>query len=170
MTGNNRINEILKNLDENKLARKKGGKIVKDFLIAEVGSALIGFHIEYLREVFDLTEMNDIVPVPFTPSFVMGIINVRSEIVPVLSSTGILGISGETGAVTKMIVVDGKFKIGIPVCSIVDLQAVEANALVNVKDPSKNENEHFLTQAFDHGGRQVSVIDVLRLYASHFLS
>jgi purine-binding chemotaxis protein CheW len=170
MMGKERINDILKALADKKAVGKKGGKIIKEFLIAEAGSALIAFQIEYLREVFELVDANEIVPVPFTPPFVLGIINVRSEIVPVLSAAGILGLESEVKEATKMIVVDGKFKIGIPVHDIVDLLAVEATNLVVVKDPSKNDNEHFLNQEFDYDGRQVSVIDILRLYASHFLA
>lgn len=101
MKSNTRIDEIIKTIEDKKKMEKSN--ITKEFLIVDTGSNLIALQLEYLREVFDLNDKRDIVPIPFTPEYIMGIINVRGEILPVLSILNILGLNENISHFNKMI-------------------------------------------------------------------
>jgi chemotaxis signal transduction protein len=170
MGGKDRIEKIMKAAGTDRERKAAATGITKDFLIVSVGDVLLGLHIEYLREVFDLPERNDVIPLPFVPPHLLGVINVRGEIVPVLALSEILGL-GETPAnALKMVIIDEKFKVAFPVREILDLKAIDVKELRAVKDPAQKAEEHLLTQEFSYAGKPVGVIDVLKLYSSRFLA
>jgi chemotaxis signal transduction protein len=170
MGGKEQIEKILKSAGMNQGEKSAGAAITKEFLIVSSGEALLGLQIEYLREVFDLPEHSDIIPLPFVPAWLCGVINVRGEIVPVLDLASILGLPEGENASLKMVILDERFKIAFPVREIIDLKAVDVKELRAVKDTRQRPEEHLLTQEFGYQDRTVGVIDVLRLYASQYLS
>ncbi|MBN2353276.1 MAG: chemotaxis protein CheW [Spirochaetales bacterium] len=170
MGGKERIEELLKSAGRNKGAKSAATGITKEFLIVGVGGALLGLHIEYLREVFDLPDRGDVIPLPFVPAHLLGVINVRGEIVPVLALSDILGLGETPEGSLKMVVIDEKFKAAFPVREIIDLKAIDVKELRSVKDPTRKSEDHMLTQEFSYEGKTVGVIDVLKLYSSRFLA
>jgi chemotaxis signal transduction protein len=169
MEGKLRINDLMKAAvrDREKKDHKTG--ITKEFLIVELGDALLGLHIEYLREVFDLPDEQDILPLPFVPGYVRGVINVRGEIVPVLNLSTILGAGKEPAEALKMVIIEGGFKLAFPVREIVDMKTLDMRDWRTVEDAGRKPEEHLLTQEFAYRDRTVRVIDVPRLFASPYL-
>ncbi len=170
MGGKERIEELMKKAGADKGAKAAASGITKEFLIVGVGDALIGLHIEYLREVFDLQDRGDVIPLPFVPPHLLGVINVRGEIVPVLALTDILGLGETPEGALKMVIIDEKFTAAFPVREILDMKAIDVKELRAVRDPTKKTEDHLLTQEFTYGGKTVGVIDVLKLYSSRFLA
>ncbi len=170
MGGKERIEEILKTAGRDKGAKSAATGITKEFLIVGIGNTLIGLHIEYLREVFDLQDQGDVIPLPFVPPYLLGVINVRGEIVPVLALSDILGLDESRAGALKMVIIDEKFKAAFPVREILDLKAIDVKDLRTVRDPTKKSEDHLLTQEFSYEGKTVGVIDVIKLYSSRFLA
>ena len=170
MGGKERIEKLLKAAGSEKRTTAATTGITKEFLIVSVGEALLGLHIEYLREVFDLPDRGDVIPLPFVPPYLVGVINVRGEIVPVLALSDILGLGETPAGSLKMVIIDQKFKAAFPVREIIDLKAIDVKELRSVKDPTRKTEDHMLTQEFSYEGKTVGVIDVLKLYASRFLA
>jgi purine-binding chemotaxis protein CheW len=169
MTGKEKITEILNTLSPEGAPRVKKSDIIKEFLVIDAGTALIGIQVEYLREVFDLPDLKDIIPIPFSPAYILGIINVRGEIVPVLSFEQVLGLDATDTPYTKMVIIDEKFKIAFPVKDVVDLKAQEIKALTSIKDVTRPADEQLFYQEFDYNGRKVVIIDILKMYGTSFL-
>jgi chemotaxis signal transduction protein len=169
MTGKDKITEILNTISNQNVARVKKSDINKEFLVIDSGTALIGIQVEYLREVFDIQDMNDIIPIPFSPTYVLGIINVRGEIVPVLSFEQVLGLEDTDTEYTKMVIIEEKFKIAFPVKDIVDLKAQEIKALTAIKDIKRPADEQLFFQEFDYSGKMVIIVDILKLYGTSYL-
>ncbi len=169
MEGKKRINDLLKAAAHERKKQEKGSGITKDFLIIALGDAMLGFHIEYLREVFDLPDVNDIIPLPFVPEYLQGVINVRGEIVPVLDLAAILGFKSTERASTKMVIIEERFKISFPVREIIDMKTLDMKDWRSVRDPRQKAEEQLVTQEFSYNDSPVGVVDVLKLYASKYL-
>jgi len=142
-------------------------RIIKEYCIALSGTVLFGVQIEYLREVFDIRERADIVPIPFIPSYLLGIVNVRGEILPVLSLPEIIGIENDD-ELHKMIVVDAGKKIAFPVRRILDLVQMEISEIRQIKEAGAASDIRFISGEFTYEGKTVFVIDVLKLFSSKF--
>lgn len=77
-----------------------------------LGNEHIGIDINNVREV---TESIEPVSVPRAPSFILGLINIRGNIIPVLSLKKRLGISGEEESNFILIVEDKRRIAGLKV-------------------------------------------------------
>ncbi len=89
---------------------------VEEFLGISLEKELIGLS---LKEILTISKVLDIVKVPYTPPYIVGVINLRGEILPVLSLKQILGLS-ESKEPTRIVVLDSKHgKAGVLVDNIV---------------------------------------------------
>ncbi len=89
---------------------------VEEFLGISLEKELIGLS---LKEILTISKVLDIVKVPYTPLYIVGVINLRGEILPVLSLKQILGLS-ESKEPTRIVVLDSKHgKAGVLVDNIV---------------------------------------------------
>jgi purine-binding chemotaxis protein CheW len=68
--------------------------------------------LKHVREIYPL---NDLTPIPCTPSFFLGIINVRGEMCPVIDLKLLFGLPdrGLTNATRAVILQDGAMELGI---------------------------------------------------------
>ncbi len=89
---------------------------VEEFLGISLEKELIGLS---LKEILTISKVLDIVRVPYTERHIVGVINLRGEILPVLSLKRILGLS-ESREPTRIVVLDSKHgKAGVLVDNIV---------------------------------------------------
>jgi len=89
---------------------------VEEFLGISIEKELIGIS---LKKILTISKVLDIVKVPYTPTFIVGVINLRGEIIPILSLKQILGLT-ETREPTRIVVLDSLHgKAGVLVDSIV---------------------------------------------------
>lgn len=95
----------------------------------------LGFYLEGelfgvpLREVVEISKLLPIVPVPFSPKFVLGVINVRGEIIPVIDLKTILKLNKGTEEERVVLVESNKGKVGILVDKVVGVVRVEEERL-----------------------------------------
>ncbi len=105
---------------------------VEEFLGISLENELIGIP---LKKILTISKVMDIVDVPYTPSYIVGVINLRGEIIPVLSLKQLLRLP-ETKEPTRIVVLDSKHgKAGSLVDSIVGvvrvpLERFEPNPMV----------------------------------------
>jgi purine-binding chemotaxis protein CheW len=169
MEKKNKIGEIIETAEANKNAIKEKSKIIKEFLIVDINSNLIGIQIEYMREIFELQNKNDIVPIPFTPPYILGIINVRGEIIPVISLLKILDVEEKTIDFRKIGIIDEKFKLAFPFTEIIDMKAVDVKNIKQIQDASKPNKDQFLNQEFEYENKIISIVDLLKIYSSGYV-
>jgi purine-binding chemotaxis protein CheW len=170
MNNKDKINDIIKEAEKDRKSKdKEKSKIVKEFLIIDVDSNFFALQLEYLREVFDLANKNDIVPIPFTPPHIMGIINIRGEIIPVISMLNILGVERKSSNYLKIAVLEEKFKIAFPFTDIYDLKSMDIASIKEIKNAAKKTKEQFLSQEFESDDKFISIIDMLKVFSSEYL-
>jgi purine-binding chemotaxis protein CheW len=165
-----KVDEIIKEIDEQGHDKKEEEKIFKELLILDCHSRFIGVQMEYLREVFELKDDNSIAPIPFTPSYVFGIINVRGEIVPVLSLSEILHIEEKEFNLLRLVVIEKDFKIAFTVKNILDIKHVDVKNIRTITHKDENKVQQFVSDEFDHEGNVVSILDVPKLYRSEYIA
>jgi purine-binding chemotaxis protein CheW len=170
MEGQKKIDELMKTAGREHDRQVKASGITKEFLIVAINDSLIGLHIEYLREVLDLADARDIIPLPYVPEYIQGVINVRGEIVPVLDLASILGLGGADQASPKIVIIDGRFKVAFLVREIIDMKTLDMKDWRAVQNARKKTEEQLVTQEFTYLDKTVGVIDVLKLYASKYLA
>ena len=89
---------------------------IEEFLGISLEDELIGIP---LKKILTISKVLDTVKVPYTPSYIVGVINLRGEIIPVLSLKQILELS-ESMEPTRIVVLDSTHgKAGVLVDSIV---------------------------------------------------
>ena len=169
--GKSRVDDIIEYIDQKKSGEKGDIQIVKDFLIAELGDGSLAIQIEYLREVFDIQDKRDIAIIPFTPPYIKGIINVRNEIIPVLSFAEILKTAANEEDYRKMVIIEYKqTKIGFPIAGIIDLKTVEVSTIRKIKDVKKLAENTFINEEFAVGKLNVGILDIPVFFGSQFIS
>lgn len=98
----------------------------EEFLGISLERELIGIP---LKKILTISKVLEIVKVPYTPSYLVGVINLRGEIIPVLSLKQLLGLS-ESREPTRIVVLDSPHgKAGVLVDSIVGVIRVPQERL-----------------------------------------
>ena len=94
-----------------------------ELLIFELARESYAVETAFVREVLTL---KDLTPVPCTPRFVLGVINVRSEICPVIDLKRLFGLPerGLTNATRAVIVRHGGIEFGIVADVVIGVRAV----------------------------------------------
>lgn len=89
---------------------------IEEFLGISLEKELIGIP---LKKILTISKILDTVKVPYTPSYIVGVINLRGEIIPVLSLKQILELTEENEP-TRIVVLDSSHgKAGVLVDTIV---------------------------------------------------
>jgi chemotaxis signal transduction protein len=169
MKKKNIVDDIIKEIDAKTIHKEREAEITKEFLIIDCQTKLIGIQIEYLREVFDLKDDSTLSPIPFTPSYILGVINVRSEIIPVLSLSEILGIEETEFNFLKLVVIEHQFKIAFPIKRILDLKAFDVKGIRAIKDAAIKDEEQLISEEFEYNGMIVGSLDIQKLFLSDFI-
>lgn len=163
------VSEIIEEIDNKGIIKEEDDQITKEYLILDCHSRLIGIQIEYLREVFELKDDNVISPIPFTPSYILGIIHVRGEIIPVLSLSEILKIEEKEYSLLKLAVIENQFKVAFPVKYILDMKAIKVKNIRAIRDIATKAEEQFISGEFEYSGKIISIMDIPKLYLSDYI-
>ncbi len=107
--------------------RKESQEVaILEFLGITLEDELIGFP---LTEVLSISKVTEIVPVPFSPPYIVGVINLRGDIIPILSLKSRLGLP-ENKEYTMVVILDTSFgKVGILVDKVVGVIKIPADRL-----------------------------------------
>lgn len=112
-------------------------------IIFRIGSELVGIDIARVREV---TETQDPVAVPHAPGFLLGLINVRGEVVPVLSLKKRLGLEGEESGNVLLVVEDEGRVAGLKVDTLLGTRKINARDINTGSEilSTRREKDFFL--------------------------
>ncbi len=168
MSSSDEVIEILNQIENNNTDKGANNSIIKEYIIIDIGSIFLALQIEYLKEVFDLANKNLIVPIPGTPDYILGIISVRGEIIPVVSLPAILGVQCMDDNYSKMLILEEKIKIAIPFHDIIDLKTLSIDTVREVKNASVESSERFISQEFEYNEKVIGIVDLLKLFTSEY--
>jgi purine-binding chemotaxis protein CheW len=127
-------------------------------IVFRVGEELIGIDIAKVREV---TEVQVPVAVPRAPDFLLGLVNVRGEVVPVLSLRKRLGFGGdELGSV--LLVVDHEGRVaGLKVDALLGTRKiVESNIRKDSELLSTKKEKDFFLGVYETDEKPVLILDL----------
>jgi purine-binding chemotaxis protein CheW len=105
-----------------------GGEEKLDILTFQLAWESYGVETRFVREVYPLT---DLTPIPCTPAFVLGIINLRGELCPVIELKRLFGLpdTSLTNATCAVILHNRTMEIGILADSILGVQVLKLTEL-----------------------------------------
>jgi purine-binding chemotaxis protein CheW len=100
--------------------------------------------------VLEVAELGDLTPVPGSPSEILGVRNLRGQVIPVLSLATVLGLSAEDPL--RIVVVElGDRRAGLAVDAIVDVG--------DLPDPSEQVDSPYMVAAALVDGALVGFLD-----------
>ncbi|MCX7994915.1 MAG: chemotaxis protein CheW [candidate division WOR-3 bacterium] len=132
-------------------------------IIFKIADELIGIDIKMVREV---TELPPSVPVPKAPDFVLGLANIRGEVVPIISLRLRLGVGGEEQSNMILVVEEGERIAGLRVDSLLGTKKIDER-LIN-RNPellSTRKEKDFFIGAYETEEKPVLILNLSRVLA-----
>ena len=120
-----------------------------------VGGESYAFAVESVLEV---AELGEIAPVPGAEAQVLGVRNLRGEVLPVFDLASVFGIPREGRAERLLIVEHEGRRAGFAIDEVVDVGELSA--------PAEEAESKFLHGASLDNGELVGVVDIARLFAT----
>lgn len=132
----------------------------KQYIVVKLGDEQFGIDIQY---VDNIVRMQRITRVPKVQKFFKGVINLRGDIVPVMSLRLKFGLEAEeyTNA-TRVIILkpEGKEVIGIVVDEVKEVVTLEDDQIDKVTYAASNENYKYLSGIGKYKDSLVSILNV----------
>ncbi|URA10148.1 chemotaxis protein CheW [Thermospira aquatica] len=162
------VKEVIQNI-LGKKEIKEDENLYYSFLVAREGSEYYAVSIEYLVEVSEANIQN-MVNIPLVDEWILGLLNVRGNIIPVISLSKILNLSSSREGIKYAIIVEKNFPVAFGVEEIKDLYQVSSKALKPIFHLQENKVLNIISYEFDMEEKQVaSVVDIEALYDSDFM-
>jgi chemotaxis signal transduction protein len=111
-----------------------------------------------VEHVLEVAELGEIAPVPGSQGEVLGVRNLRGEVLPVFDLASVFGIAGEAVAHRLLVVEYEGRRAGFAIDEVVDVGELPA--------PEEETESKFLRGASLDEGELIGVVDIARLFAS----
>lgn len=132
----------------------------KQYIVVKLGNEQFGIDIQYVENI---VRMQRITRVPKVQQFFKGVINLRGDIVPVMSLRLKFGLENEeyTNA-TRIIILkpEGKEVIGVVVDEVKEVVTLEDNQIDKVTYTPSNENYKYLSGIGKHKDSLISILNI----------
>jgi purine-binding chemotaxis protein CheW len=121
-----------------------------------------GINVMQVREVLRYTE---IAPVPGAPDYVLGIINLRGNVVTVIDTRSRFGLmEGEITDNTRIIVIESEHQvIGILVDSVAEVVYLRSSEIDTTPSVGTDESAKFIQGVSNRGGKLLILVDLNKL-------
>lgn len=123
---------------------------------------IYGINVMQVQEVLRMTE---IAPVPGAPSSVLGIINLRGNVVTVLDTRELFGLMREelTDQARIMIVECNKIIVGLLVDSVAEVVNLQNTDIDSAPNIGNEENSKYIQGVYSKNGEILILVDLNRL-------
>ncbi len=143
-------------------SRKKMAEEALRWVTFRLENEKYGINVMQVQEVLRITE---IAPVPGAPSYVLGIINLRGNVVTVIDTRSRFGLASvETDDSSRVVIIESEDQVvGIlvdSVAEVVDLQPSEIETAPNV---GTEESAKFIQGVASHDGELLILVDLNKL-------
>jgi len=128
----------------------------------ELDNEVYGISVSEVREVL---RYSDIAPVPGAPSFVVGIINLRGNVVTVIDTRSRFGLTKvEVNDDTRIIIIDIEDQeVGILVDSVAEVVDLDANAIEAAPNVGNEDTSRYIKGVTSMEGNLLILVDVNKL-------
>lgn len=130
------------------------------FLTFNVGKEQFAIPLLTVREVIGMPE---ITPVPFTPNYFLGIMNLRGQVISVVDlRMKLTNTAAKNSAETAVIICDlGSTSLGVVVDSINAVFAPTPQEISDKPEIQSNRNTDFITAVFQRDRQLILLIDMI---------
>lgn len=152
----------------NSLNAQSNNEIIQ-WVTFKLGDEKYGINVMQVQEVIRLTE---IAPVPGAPDYVMGIVNLRGNVVTVIDTRKRFGLFGkEPDDSTRIVIVEvDKQVIGILVDSVAEVMNIStADIETSPNLGEDNESSKYIQGVFSEGDEILILIDINKLLSEQEL-
>jgi purine-binding chemotaxis protein CheW len=111
-----------------------------------------------VEDVLEVAELGEIAPVPGAHGSVLGVRNLRGEVLPVFDLAAVFGIPLDRPPLRLLVAEHGGKRAGFAIDEVTDVGELEA--------PAEETESAFLRGATLDGGVLVGVVDVERLFSA----
>ena len=132
---------------------------VTQFIVVNIGEEQYGIDIKYIDNI---VRMQSITRVPKVPAYLKGVINLRGEVIPVMSLRIKMGLEyQEDNKDTRIIIIktEGSGKIGLIVDAVKEVVALEDEQIEKLPYDNSDEN-HFVGSVGKADGGLISLLDI----------
>jgi purine-binding chemotaxis protein CheW len=133
-----------------------------------IGDQVYGIEIPYIIEIIGVPQITQ-VPCYEIPSFIKGIINVRSKVVPVVNVRACFGkpeIEYDERACTVIVAHEG-VSVGLIVDEVIDVSSVTERHLAKTPELNQVNNNKFIDYILEMNDGVKLVLDVQKLIFDH---
>lgn len=129
----------------------------------KVGAEVVGIDISKVREV---TEIVKPMVVPRSPDFLLGLVNVRGEVVPVLSLKKRLGLGGDEIGNFLLVIEDEGRVAGLKVDELLGTKKI-VESKINLKSEllSTRKEKDFFLGVYETDGKPILILNLSKTLA-----
>ncbi|HDV5425343.1 TPA: chemotaxis protein CheW [Vibrio cholerae] len=145
--------------NEVKVRKEKSNDEVLQWVTFQLEEETYGINVMQVREVLRYTE---IAPVPGAPDYVLGIINLRGNIVTVIDTRSRFGLmQGEITDNTRIIVIESERQvIGILVDSVAEVVYLRSSEIDSTPSVGTDESSKFIQGVSNRDGKLLILVDL----------
>jgi purine-binding chemotaxis protein CheW len=131
---------------------------MESMIVFRVANEHIGIDILYVREV---VESKDPVKVPMAPKFILGIVNIRGNVIPVVSLRERLGLGGVESGKTLLITEANGRVAGLKVDELFGTKKVDASRLSDRGElRSTKKVKNFFGGIYEDERKPIHILDL----------
>ena len=149
------MRETLKAGDERKVEEE-----FFQYIVIRLGDEQYGIDIRYIDNI---VRMQKITRVPMVQKFFKGVMNVRGEIIPVMSIRGRFGMEDDVYTDKTRIIIlkpEQQEAIGILVDSVKEVVSLEEGNIEKVRSDGKDEMSKYITSVGKDQGSLISLLNI----------
>lgn len=138
----------------------KGSMETVQYIVIRLGEEQYGIDI---RNIDNIVRMQHITRVPKMPAFLKGVINLRGEVIPVISMRLKMGLADdEITKATRIIVLklEQEGNVGFIVDEVKEVVTLTENEVEKITYNSKDEKTNLINAVGKHNGELISLFDL----------
>lgn len=147
----------------NALSNSTDGKQQTDsvqYIVVRLGAEQYGIDIRYIDNI---VRMQNITRVPKVPAYLKGVINLRGEVIPVMSIRLKMGLEAdEITRATRIIILklEQQGNVGIIVDEVKEVVSLSSENVDKLSYDTKEGKTNFVTGVGKHGDELISLLDL----------
>ena len=142
------------------MSENKSESLSNQYIVVTIGVEQYGINIQY---VDNIVRMQKITRVPMVQKFFKGVMNVRGEIIPVMSIRGRFGMEDDVYTDQTRIIIlkpEQQEAIGILVDSVKEVVSLEEGNIEKVRSDGKDEMSKYITSVGKDQGSLISLLNI----------
>lgn len=156
------MDQLSVNNNEVATTKKDAGRISErlQYIVIRLGEEQYGIDIRYIDNI---VRMQNITRVPKVPSYLKGVINLRGEVIPVVSIRLKMGLpADEYGRATRIIILKSEAAgcFGIVVDEVREVVTLSDENIERLAHENKDNHASFINGIGKNGGELISLLDL----------